>query len=56
MDEPEEYAFSTILDTSYEEAVAKVTGLKIMKSEELRNVAEEVSRKLKSVIDRVAKG
>ena len=34
-------------------ALNPLSALEVMKSEELRNVAEEVARKLKSVIDRV---
>jgi uncharacterized protein (DUF302 family) len=37
-------------------ALNPVSALEVMKSEELRSIAEEVSEKLKSVIDRVAKG
>ena len=37
-------------------ALNPVSALEVIKSEELRKIAEEVSEKLKSVIDRVAEG
>ena len=41
---------------AYVSAFNPVSALEIMKSEELRKIAEEVSGKLKRVIDTVAKG
>ena len=41
---------------AYVSALNPVSALEIMKSEELRKIAEEVSGKLKRVIDTVAKG
>jgi uncharacterized protein (DUF302 family) len=41
---------------AYVSAFNPVSALEIMKSEELRKIAEEVSEKLKKVIDTVAKG
>jgi len=41
---------------AYVSALNPVSALEIMKSEELRKIAEEVSEKLRRVIDTVAKG
>ena len=41
---------------AYVSALNPMSALEIMKSEELRKIAEEVSEKLKRVIDTVAKG
>jgi len=41
---------------AYISAINPVSALEVIKNEELRKIAEEVSTKLKSVIDDVAKG
>jgi uncharacterized protein (DUF302 family) len=41
---------------AYISALNPVSALEVIKSEELRNIAEEVSEKLKRVLDKVAKG
>jgi hypothetical protein len=51
MEKVKEYAFSTILDTPYEDAISGVTGAlkeegEIIQSEKLKKIAEEVSAKL----------
>jgi uncharacterized protein (DUF302 family) len=48
--------YETDAQKAYVSALNPVSALEVMKSEELRSIAEEVSGKLKSVIDRVAKG
>jgi len=41
---------------AYVSALNPVSALEVIKSEELRKIAEEVSEKLKRVLDKVAKG
>jgi len=41
---------------AYVSALNPVSALEVIKNEELRNIAEEVSEKLKRVLDKVAKG
>jgi uncharacterized protein (DUF302 family) len=41
---------------AYVSAINPVSALGVIKSEELRKIAEEVSGKLKTVIDRVSRG
>jgi uncharacterized protein (DUF302 family) len=41
---------------AYVSAINPVSALEVIKSEELRKIAEEVSEKLKRVIEKVAKG
>jgi len=50
------YVYETDDQKACVSALNPVSALEVMKSEELRSIAEDVSRKLKSVIDRVAKG
>ncbi len=40
---------------AYVSAINPVSALEVIKKEELRNIAQEVSQKLKKVVDRVAK-
>jgi uncharacterized protein (DUF302 family) len=41
---------------AYVSVLNPVSALEVIKNEELRNIAEEVSEKLKRVLDKVAKG
>jgi uncharacterized protein (DUF302 family) len=41
---------------AYVSAINPVSALEVIKSEELRKIAEEVSEKLRRVIEKVAKG
>jgi uncharacterized protein (DUF302 family) len=41
---------------AYVSALNPVSALEVIKSEELRNIAKEVSKKLKRVVDNVSKG
>ena len=49
-------AYETDDKKAYISAINPVSALEVIKKEELRKIAEEVTEKLKRVIDKVSKG